>query len=130
MESVVSILSGSATLGSLALVAYLVIELLKAKDAATDARVQMSTVTEQAAEANYKLTQVQLALASALKLNDAQAKELNDAIGAKPNPDLPADDVHDRIVRWLSQNTSTSTDSNAGSAPGTAVPQVGTATKA
>ena len=130
MESLVAILSSSTTVLSLAFTAYIVIELLKAKDAATDARVQMSTVTEQAAEANYKLTQVQLALASALKLNDSQAKELSNAIGAKPNPDLPADDVHDRIVRWLSQNTSATTDSNAGGATGAAVPQVGTATKA
>lgn len=130
METVISILSGSATLGSLALTAYLVVKSLELSSQLNDARQAQYTVTEQVTETNYKLQQTQLALATALKLNDAQAKELADAIGTQPNTDLPKDDVHDRVARILSQFTTASTDTTATHPAGAAVPADATATKA
>ena len=125
MIEALAAISGTGLLGALAAVVYLAIRVANQSEALADARVAQAATESHFEEAQYKLAQTQLALASALKLNDAQAKELADAIGTQPNTDLPPDDVHDRLVRWLQANTSTSTD--AGPAAGTTVPTNGAA---
>lgn len=126
MIEALAAISGTGLLGALAAVVYLAIRVANQSEQLADARVAQATTEEHLAEAQYKLDQTQLALTSALKLNTAQAKELADAIGTPPNPDLPPDDVHDRVARLLAQFTVSSTDNGAGPATDRGVPPNGT----
>lgn len=110
MIEALAAISGTGLLGALAAVVYLAIRVANQSEQLADARVAQAATEAHFEEAQYKLDQTQLALSSALKLTDAQAKELANAIGTPPNPDLPPDDIHDRLVRWLAANTSASTD--------------------
>lgn len=102
MDSVLAILSGSATLGSLALVAYLIVKLVSMSEALSDARQAQSTTEEHLEEANFKLVQIQAALASSQKAVDIEAKELTDNDAKPINQDLAPGDLHGRLDRLFS----------------------------
>lgn len=122
MDSVLAILSGSATLGSLALVAFLIVKLVSMSESLSDARQAQSTTEEHLEESNFKLAQVQSALTSSETAATAEAKELQ-ANDEKPiNQDLASDDVAGRINRLFASWAATDASARAATTAVAAVP--------
>jgi len=110
VTEVIATILGGTQAGTLVLVAWLVYKLIGSTETCADARVAQVTTEQHLEEVNFKLAQVQDALTKELKLNDTQAKELQDVLAIPPNPDLQPGDVHGRITRLLQKLSTPATN--------------------
>lgn len=119
MTEVISTILGATQLGSIALIAWLVIKIVSAEQTAADARVAQVTTEEHLTTAQLELDQTKAALASRDVALDKLSHEYSDLLSKwSPNADLPASDLHDRVSRLFTLLSPTAgAGGNAGPAP-------------